>query len=109
MIPIVLDAIRDGIIDGTMAQNPYGQAFVGSEVLAMLASGCTPAEDAPYFVELRHAAHRSADNVETYGEDLKALTAEIADIFPQQYLSCPVGSTGHGRPVPGRPGTARRR
>lgn len=86
--PIVLDAIRDGIIDGTMAQNPYGQAYVGSEVLAMLAKGCTPAEDAPYFVD-SGTLLINADNVETYGEDLKVLTAEIAETFPTQYLTCP--------------------
>jgi ribose transport system substrate-binding protein len=86
--PIVLDAIRDGIIDGTMAQNPYGQAFVGSKVLAMLKHGCTPAEDAPYFVS-SGTLLISADNVETYGEDLKILTAGIAEDFPALYLSCP--------------------
>lgn len=85
--PIVLDAIRDGIIDGTMAQNPYGQAFVGAEVLAMLKHGCTPAEDAPYFVS-SGTLLISNDNVETYGEDLKALTAEIAETFPEAYLDC---------------------
>ena len=86
--PIVLDAIRDGIIDGTMAQNPYGQAFVGSKILAMLKHGCTPAEDAPYFVS-SGTLLISADNVETYGDDLKALTAEIAETFPTEYLTCP--------------------
>jgi ribose transport system substrate-binding protein len=86
--PIVLDAIRDGIIDGTMAQNPYGQAFVGSKVLAMLKHGCTPAEDAPYFVS-SGTLLISADNVETYGDDLKVLTEGIAETFPTEYLSCP--------------------
>jgi ribose transport system substrate-binding protein len=86
--PIVLDAIRDGIIDGTMAQNPYGQAFVGAEILAMLAKGCTPAEDAPYFVD-SGTLLINADNVESYGEDLKVITAEIAETFPAEYLTCP--------------------
>lgn len=86
--PIVLNAIRDGIIDGTMAQNPYGQAYVGAEILAMLKHGCTPAEDAPYFVS-SGTLLISADNVETYGDDLKALTADISETFPAQYLSCP--------------------
>jgi ribose transport system substrate-binding protein len=86
--PIVLDAIRDGIIDGTMAQNPYGQAFVGSKILAMLAHGCEPAEDAPYFVD-SGTLLISADNVETYGDDLKVLTGEIADTFPAEYVTCP--------------------
>ena len=86
--PIVLNAIRDGIIDGTMAQNPYGQAYVGAQVLALLKHGCTPAEDAPYFVD-SGTLLISADNVETYGEDLKALTAQISEEFPSLYLTCP--------------------
>ena len=27
--PIVLDAIKDGFVSGTMAQNPYGQGYIG--------------------------------------------------------------------------------
>ena len=86
--PIVLDAIRDGFIDGTMAQNPYGQAFVGGHVLALLKHGCAPADDAPYFVD-SGTLLISADNVETYGEDLKALTQTISEEFPTKYLTCP--------------------
>lgn len=86
--PIVLNAIRDGIIDGTMAQNPYGQAYVGAQVLAMLKKGCTVKEDAPYFVD-SGTLLINADNVETYGEDLKALTAQISEEFPEKYLDCP--------------------
>ena len=36
---IVLDAIKDGFVAGTMAQNPYGQGYVGAYVLDLLASG----------------------------------------------------------------------
>ncbi len=54
--PIVLDAIRDGIIDGTMAQNPYGQAFVGSKSWPCWRTAA-PAEGCPLLRELRHAAH----------------------------------------------------
>ena len=46
--PIVLDAIKEGFLVGTMAQNPYGQAYVGAQVLSLLKSGCTPKADAPY-------------------------------------------------------------
>ena len=35
--PIVLDAIKDGFVAGTMAQNPYGQGYIGAYVLDLLA------------------------------------------------------------------------
>ena len=30
--PIVLEAIKDGFVAGTMAQNPYGQGYIGAYV-----------------------------------------------------------------------------
>ena len=30
--PVVLDAIKDGFVSGTMAQNPYGQGYIGAYV-----------------------------------------------------------------------------
>ena len=47
--PIVLDAIKDGFVAGTMAQNPYGQGYIGAYALDLLASGgCTMKDDAPW-------------------------------------------------------------
>ena len=66
-----------------------GMAAAGAAVfLAMLAKGCTVAEDAPYFVD-SGTLLIDADNVESYGEDLKVVTAGIAETFPTQYLTCP--------------------
>ena len=62
--PIVLDAIKDGFVAGTMAQNPYGQGYIGAYVLDLLASGtCTMKDDAPWiktpqtahFIDFGHA------------------------------------------------------
>ena len=39
--PVILDAIKDGFATGTMAQNPYGQAYLASYSLKLLADGCT--------------------------------------------------------------------
>lgn len=94
--PIVLDAIRDGFIDGTMAQNPYGQAYIGAYVLDLLAGGgCTVNADAPWvvtpqtgqFIDSGTLLIDSA-NVDTYGEDLKAITADIQGSFADTYLTC---------------------
>ena len=47
--PVVLEAIKDGFVSGTMAQNPYGQGYIGAYVLDLLAGGgCTMKADAPW-------------------------------------------------------------
>jgi ribose transport system substrate-binding protein len=86
--PIVLDAIRDGFLVGTMAQNPYGQAFIGAQVLGFLKNGCTPKADAPYYVD-SGTLLISLDNIDSYPEDLKDLTQGISDEFVDTYLDCP--------------------
>lgn len=94
--PIVLDAIRDGFVSGTMAQNPYGQGYISAYVLDLMASGtCTVNADAA-FVETPQTAKFidsgtlliSPDNVDTYQNDLKALTTDILSSFKDTYLSC---------------------
>lgn len=92
---IVLDGIRDGFVSGTMAQNPYGQGYIGAYALDQLASGCTVKADAPW-VKTPQTAHFidsgtlliSAKNVDTYKDDLKALTGKIQGTFKDTYLSC---------------------
>jgi ribose transport system substrate-binding protein len=86
--PIVLDAIRDGFLVGTMAQNPYGQAYVGAQVLSLLKHGCTRKADAPYYVD-SGTLLISEKNIDSYTEDLKTLTKQISDEFAAQYLDCP--------------------
>jgi len=94
--PIVLDAIKDGFVAGTMAQNPYGQGYVGAYVLDLLASGtCTVKADAPFVTTPQTARFIDSgtllianDNVGTYQDDLKKLTSEIQASFKDTYLSC---------------------
>ena len=38
---VVLEAIKDGFVHGTMLQNPYGQGYIGSYALDKLRTGCT--------------------------------------------------------------------
>jgi ribose transport system substrate-binding protein len=45
---VVLAAIRDGYVHGTMLQNPYGQGYLGSFVADRLRSGCAVKADAPF-------------------------------------------------------------
>lgn len=94
--PIVLAAIKDGFVAGTMAQNPYGQGYVGAYVLDLLASGtCTVKADATFVTTPQTARFIDSGtllisnaNAGTYGDDLKALTKEIQASFKDKYLTC---------------------
>ncbi|HEY5081628.1 MAG TPA: sugar ABC transporter substrate-binding protein [Bauldia sp.] len=94
--PIVLGAIKDGFVAGTMAQNPYGQGYVGAYALDLLASGgCTVKADAPW-VKTPQTAHFidsgtlviNTANLTTYKDDLKKLTADLQSKFKATYLDC---------------------
>lgn len=85
--PIVLGAITDGFLVGTMSQNPYGQAYVAAMALDRLRNGCQMNADAPFLIDSGTFLIDPA-KVETYGDDLKALTAEIAEGFEANYLTC---------------------
>jgi ribose transport system substrate-binding protein len=94
--PIVLEAIKDGFVAGTMAQNPYGQGYIGAYVMDIMASGgCTIKEDAPWvetpqtkkFIDSGTLVINSA-NLETYKDDLKKITADIQGKFKDTYLTC---------------------
>ena len=86
--PIVLNAIRDGYLVGTMVQNPYGQAYVGAQVLAYLKNGCKPKADAPHYIDSGTLLVTKA-NLDTYNEARKALTMKISKTFVEKYLDCP--------------------
>ena len=40
--PIVMQAIKDGVMDGTIVQNPYGHGYLSMLLLQYLAEGYTP-------------------------------------------------------------------
>ncbi len=85
--PIVLQAITDGFLVGTMSQNPYGQAYVASYALDRLRNGCQMNADAPFLID-SGTFLIGPDKVETYTDDLKALTTEITDGFESNYMTC---------------------
>ena len=95
--PIVLDAIKDGFVAGTMAQNPYGQGYIGAYVLDLLAGGgCTMKDDAPWiktpqtahFIDSGHDGDQRRRTSATYKDDLKKITADIQGKFKDTYMTC---------------------
>lgn len=93
---IVLDGIRDGFVAGTIGQNPYGQAYIGTYALDLLANGCTIKANAPW-IKTPQTAHLidsgtvliSAQNAESYKSDLKELSHQMQAAFKDTYLTCP--------------------
>lgn len=93
---VVLDAIGDGFVHGTMLQNPYGQGYIGSFVIDKLRQGCTVRADAPFEQTAQTAkfidsgtAFVDASDVANYQDAMVRVTNEIMATFEDTYLSCP--------------------
>lgn len=83
----ILDGIRDGSVYGTVAQNPWGQAYVGSWVLAQLQSGnCTVAD--PGVIVDSGSFIVTQENVETYDEERRDFSEQVQQDFENEYLDC---------------------
>jgi ribose transport system substrate-binding protein len=83
----ILAGIKDGSVSATIAQNPTGQAYVGSWALTQLATGActmkTPGQvvDSGSFVITK-------GNVDTYDTERKAKTAQLQNDFKTTVLQC---------------------
>ena len=93
--PIVLEAIKDGFLQGTMAQNPYGQGYIAAFVLKRLHEGCEIKPDAPFQETPQNKTFIdsgtlliTADNIDTYKDELKKIANEIIGSFEVKYLNC---------------------
>jgi len=93
---VVLQAIKDGYVDGTMLQNPYGQAYVGSYAMSLLASGCKVKADAPFvqtgqtkrFIDSGTVLAVKAD-VDNYVDTMRGITKTLLADFKEKYFTCP--------------------
>jgi ribose transport system substrate-binding protein len=92
---VVLKAIKDGFVTGTMLQNPYGQGFVGSYAADKLRSGCTVKESAPWkknvltnrFID-SGTAFVAAAQVDNYVSAMQDITKSLFADFEKTYLDC---------------------
>jgi ribose transport system substrate-binding protein len=93
---VVIQAIKDGFVDGTMLQNPYGQGYIGAFAVDRLAAGCTVAADAPFgstaltdrFID-SGTTFVDATAVDDYIASMQAVTADLMADFEATYLDCP--------------------
>ncbi len=92
---VVLDAIKDGFVHGTMLQNPYGQAYIGSYAMNLLNEGCSISDDAPWATTAQTSkfidsgtAFVGADQIANYQDAMVKVTQEIMTTFKDAYLSC---------------------
>ncbi len=85
--PIVLKAITDGFLVGTMSQNPYGQAYIATFALDKLRHGCQMKADSPYLIDSGTFLIDSA-KIATYKDELKTLTKNIQGGFAEKYMTC---------------------
>ena len=92
---VVLQAIKDGYVHGTMLQNPYGQGYLGSYAADKLRSGCSVKADAPFnsialtdkFID-SGTVFAGVDAVDNYVASMQQITKEIFEGFEDTYLDC---------------------
>ncbi len=84
--PAVLQAIREGSINGTVAQNPFAHGYVSCALLKLLNEGWTPRRD--YAFINAGCLVVTKDNLDTYTTALRRTTDTILADLKTQYL-CP--------------------
>jgi ribose transport system substrate-binding protein len=83
----VLQAIRDGSIDATVAQNPPGHGYISCMLLKLLLDGWTPVKDYQ-FIDAGIVIVTKA-NVDTYAAEVRKITDGIAADLKAKYLRAP--------------------
>lgn len=92
---VVLKAIKDGFVTGTMLQNPYGQGYIGSFAADKLRTGCKVKADAPFksnaltakFID-SGTVFVDAAQVDTYVTAMQGITKDLFANFEKTYLDC---------------------
>jgi ribose transport system substrate-binding protein len=83
--PVVMDAIANGIMTGTIAQNPIGHGYISMIALACIENGYGAAEGA-YHIDAG-TAFVTAENIDTFADDVAAITQSIRDSLLTQYMT----------------------
>lgn len=92
---VVIKAIKDGFVNGTMLQNPYGQGYIGAFALDRLRNGCTVKADAPWksnaltnrFID-SGTVYVDAAKADNYVGAMQGITKSLFSTFETTYLNC---------------------
>lgn len=92
---VVLKAIKDGYVNGTMLQNPYGQGYIGAFALDRLRHGCKIKADAPWkttpltkhFID-SGTVYVDASQVDQYVVAMQDITKTLFKGFESTFLDC---------------------
>jgi len=85
--PTVLQAIRDGAIDATVAQNPPGHGYISCLLLKLMLDGWTPVKDYQ-FIDAGIVVV-TKDNLDAYAAEVQKITDHIAGDVRTKYLRAP--------------------
>lgn len=92
---VVIQAVKDGFVHGTMLQNPYGQGYIGSWAADKLRSGCRVKSDAPFktnaltnkFID-SGTVFAGINDVDNYVGSMQSITKTLFASFESTYLDC---------------------
>jgi ribose transport system substrate-binding protein len=92
---VVLKAIKDGFVDGTMLQNPYGQGYIGSYAVDRMRHGCALKANAPWksnaltnrFID-SGTVFVDAAQVGNYVSAMQGITKTMMAKFSDTYFDC---------------------
>ena len=92
---VLLQAVKDGFVHGTMLQNPYGPGYIGSFAANKLREGCTVKADAPFktnaltdkFID-SGTVYAGIDEVDDYVTSMQSITKTLFESFESTYLDC---------------------
>jgi ribose transport system substrate-binding protein len=82
----VLNAIKSGDFAGTMAQNPYGQAYLSICALKLMADGYTWKDSSQFLVD-SGTLFINKDNVATYADELTKITEQLQKDLTDKYFT----------------------
>jgi len=88
--PTVLQAIRDGSIDATVAQNPFGHGYISTTILNMMLGGWKPVRD--YQFINAGIVVVTKDNLDTYKREVRKITDGIVAELKTKYLTVPAAA-----------------
>lgn len=81
---LIFEGIKNDILDATVAQNSWGIGYISGEVLRLEAEGYTM-KDGCYHIDTG-IVMVDKNNLDTYNNDLEAVTKDIVENLTTQYM-----------------------